>query len=67
MSVYVTVYEHEFHEDGYILGKLFTDYKTAQEHLLQQGFRILNEEDELYLNEGRKNGYKYARIYHRTL
>lgn len=67
MRVYVTVREGEYPEDGYIVDKVFTDYKEAQESLLQKGYRILNEEDELYLNEGRKDGYKYARIYHRTL
>lgn len=45
MRVYITVREHEFHEDGYIVDK----------------------REELYLNEGRKDGYQYARIYHRTL
>ena len=67
MRVYITVREHEFHEDGYIVDKVFTDYKEAQDSLLQKGFRILDEEEELYLNEGRKDGYQYARIYHRTL
>lgn len=67
MKVFITVREHEFHEDGYIIDKVFTDYKEAQDSLLQQGYRILNEEDELYLNEGRKDGYQYGRIYHRTL
>lgn len=67
MKVFITVREHEFHEDGYIVDKVFTDYKDAQDSLLQKGFRILDEEEELYLNEGRKDGYQYARIYHRTL
>lgn len=67
MRVYVTVREGEYPEDGYIIDKLFTNYKDAQDSLLKQGFRILNEEDELYLNEGRKDGYQYARIYHRNL
>lgn len=67
MRVYITVREQEYHEDGYILDKVFTDYKEAQESLLKQGYRILNEEDEMYLNEGVKDGYKYGRIYHRTL
>jgi hypothetical protein len=67
MKIFITVREHEFHEDGYIVDNVFTDYKEAQESLLQKGYRILNEEDEMYLNEGRKDGYKYGRIYHRTL
>lgn len=67
MKVFITVREQEFHEDGYIIDKIFTDYKEAQESLLKQGYRILNEEDEMYLNEGRKDGCKYGRIYHRTL
>lgn len=67
MRVYVTVREGEYPEDGYIIDKLFTNYKDAQDSLLQKGFRILDEGEELYLNEGRKDGYQYARIYHRTL
>lgn len=67
MKVFITVREHEFHEDGYIVDEVFTDYKEAQDSLLRKGFRILNEEDELYLNEGRKDGYQYACIYHRNL
>lgn len=67
MKVFITVREHEFHEDGYIVDNVFTDYKEAQDSLLQKGFRILDEGEELYLNEGRKDGYQYARIYHRTL
>lgn len=67
MKVFITVREHEFHKDGYVVDKVFTDYKEAQDSLLQQGYRILNEEDELYLNEERKDGYQYARIYHRNL
>ena len=67
MKVFITVREHEFYEDGYIVDKVFTDYKEAQESLLQKGFRILDEGEELYLNEGRKDGYQYGRIYHRTL
>lgn len=67
MRVYITVREHEYPEDGYIIDKLFTNYKDAQDSLLKQGYRILSEEDELYLNEERKDGYKYARIYHKSL
>ena len=67
MKVFITVREHEFYEDGYIVDKVFTDYKEAQESLLQKGFRILDEGEELYLNEGGEDGYQYARIYHRTL
>lgn len=67
MKVFITVREGEYPEDGYIIDKLFTNYKEAQDSLLQQGYRILDEEDELYLNEGRKDGYQYGRIYHRTL
>ena len=54
MKVFITVREHEFYEDGYIVDKVFTDYKEAQESLLQKGFRILDEGEELYLNEGGK-------------
>ena len=67
MRVYITVREHEFYEDGYIVDKVFTNYKDAQDSLLKQGYRILDEEDELYQDNERKDGYKYARIYHRTL
>lgn len=67
MRVYVAVREHEYPEYGYIIDKLFTNYKDAQDSLLKQGYRILSEEDELYLNEERKDGYKYARIYHKSL
>ena len=67
MKVFITVREHEFYEDGYIVDKVFTDYKEAQDSLLQQGYRILDEENELYLNEGGKDRYQYGRIYHRTL
>lgn len=67
MRVYVTVREGEYPEDGYIIDKLFTNYKDAQDSLLKQGYRILNEEDELYQDNERKDGYNYARIYHRTL
>lgn len=67
MKVYVTVREGEYPEDGYIIDKLFTNYKDAQDSLLKQGYRILDEEGELYLNEGRKDRCKYARIYHKTL
>lgn len=67
MKVFITVREHEFHEDGYVVDKVFTDYKEAQDSLLKQGYRILNEEDELYQDNERKDGCKYARIYHRTL
>lgn len=67
MKVFITVREHEFYEDGYIVDKVFTDYKEAQDSLLQQGYRILNEEDELYQDNERTDGCKYARIYHRTL
>lgn len=67
MRVFITVREHEFYEDGYIVDKIFTDYKEAQDSLLQKGFRILDEEDELYLNEEGEDGYQYARIYHRNL
>ena len=52
MKVFITVREHEFYEDGYIVDKVFTDYKEAQESLLQKGFIILYEGEELYLNEG---------------
>ena len=67
MRVYITVREPEFHEDGYIVDKVFSDYKEAQDSLLNQGYRILNEEDELYQDLERKDSYKYARIYHRSL
>ena len=67
MGVFITVREHEFYEDGYIVDKIFTDYKEAQDSLLQKGFRILDEEDELYLNEEGEDGYQYARIYHINL
>ena len=67
MRVFITVREHEFYEDGYIVDKIFTDYKEAQDSLLQKGFRILDEEDELYLNEEGEDGYQYARINHRNL
>lgn len=52
MRVYITVREHKFYEEGYIVDKVFTDYKEAQESLLQKGYRILDEGEELYLNEG---------------
>ncbi len=67
MRVYIAVREHEYPEDGYIIDKLFINYKDAQDSLLKQGYRILNEEDELYQDNERKDGYKYARIYHKTL
>ena len=67
MRVYVTVREGEYPEDGYIIDKLFTNYKDAQDSLLKQGYRILDEEDELYQDNERKDGCKYARIYHRSL
>ena len=67
MRVYVTVREHEYPEYGYIVDKVFTDYKETQESLLKQGYRILSEEDELYQDNERKDGYMYARIYHKTL
>lgn len=67
MRVYVTVREGEYPEDGYIIDKLFTNYKDAQDSLLKQGYRILSEEDELYQDNERKDGCKYARIYHKSL
>lgn len=71
MRVYITVREHENIEYGYSIDKLFTDYKEAQESLLQQGYRILNEDDDIYTididDEERRDGYRYALIYHKNL
>lgn len=71
MRVYITVREHENIEYGYSIDKLFTDYKEAQESLLQQGYRILNEDDDIYTididDEEGRDGYRYALIYHKNL
>lgn len=67
MRIYIAVREAEYSEDGYIIDNVYTSYKDAQKSLLKQGYRILDEENEMYLDEERKDRYKYARIYHRTL
>ena len=71
MRVYITVREHENIEYGYSIDKLFTDYKEAQESLLQQGYRILIKDYDIYIididNEKGRDGYKYAIIYHKNL
>lgn len=69
MRVYITVRERECLEDGYTIDKLFTDYKEAQESLLKQGYRILDEDDELYTieDEEGRDGYKFALIYRKDL
>lgn len=67
MRIYIAVREAEYSEDGYIIDNVYTSYKDAQNALLKQGYRILDEENEMYLDEERKDGYKYACIYHRTL
>lgn len=67
MHIYIAVREAEYPEDGYIIDNVYTSYKDAQDSLLKQGYRILDEDNEMYLDEERKDGYKYARIYHKTL
>ena len=71
MRVYITVREHENIEYGYSIDKLFTDYKEAQESLLQQGYHILIKDYDIYMididNEKGRDGYKYAIIYQKNL
>lgn len=67
MKIFITVQEQTHHEDGYKIEKVFTDYKEAQDSLLEKGYRLLDEEYEIYVDEQRKDGYTVARIFEKNL
>ena len=67
MKIFITVQEQTYPEDGYKIGKVFTAYKEAQDSLLEKGYRLLDEEYEIYEDKERKDGYTVARIFEKNL